>query len=117
MWLSESLIKPSGIPLVGFEGSRIKPLGAITLKVAAANRILDVEFLVIDAGSGYNAIMGRGWIHRMEGVPSTLHQVMRCLSEDGTKTVDIRGSQIMADTCYSIATGNMTGKGKEKVED
>ena len=35
--------------------------------------MLQVEFVVIDARSAYNPIMGRGWIHEIERVASTLH--------------------------------------------
>ena len=55
----------------------------------------------------------------MEGVASTLHQVMRCLALDGKKTVDIRGDQQMAQQCYHLAMTEEEGvekeeKGKEK---
>lgn len=113
MWLSEDQLRPN-------EGTKISPKGAITLTVEAADRSLLIDFVVIDAKSAYNAIMGRGWIHKMEGVASTLHQVMRCLALDGKKPVDIRGDQQMAQQCYHLAMTEEEGvekeeKGKEKV--
>ncbi|CAL9012804.1 unnamed protein product [Prunus brigantina] len=39
-----------------------------------------------DAPSACNAIMGRNWIHRMDGEASTRCQEMRCISEDGRTT-------------------------------
>lgn len=59
------MIKPSGVPLVGFEGSRIKPKGLVTLEVHAVDKVLNVKFLVVDSKSGYNAIIGTGRIHIM----------------------------------------------------
>lgn len=76
----------------------------VTLTAEVAARTLEVEFVVIDARSTYNTIIERRWIHEMEGVASTLHQVMRCVSPDGTKTIDIRGDQVIAQQSYNIAT-------------
>ena len=78
------------------------PIGMVMLMV---EEMLQVDFVVIDARFAYNAIMGRGWIHEIEGgVPSILHQVMRCLSPDGTKATDIRGDQATVQRCYNIVT-------------
>ena len=76
----------------------------VTLTVQVAAKPLEVEFVVIDAKFGYNAIIGRGWIHEMEGVTSTLHQVMICLLPDGIKTIDIKGAQSIAQRFYNIVT-------------
>lgn len=70
----------------------------------AEGKTLDMDFVVIDALSSDNAITGRCWIHKMEGVVSTLHQVMRCITPDGRSVVDIRGDQLMAQMCYNMAT-------------
>ncbi|XP_020415491.1 uncharacterized protein LOC18779439 [Prunus persica] len=59
---------------------------------------------VVDALSAYNTIMGRNWIHRMDGEASTRCQVMSCMSKDGRTTVDIKGDQVEARRCYNIAT-------------
>ena len=50
----------------------------VTQTMEATVRTLQVEFIVIDAISTYNGIMGRGWIREIEGVDSTLYQVTRC---------------------------------------
>ena len=77
-------------PLVAFNSERVMLVGVIRLKVHATKRIFDVDFLVVDCYSTLNAIMSRMWIHSMQAVVSTLHQVMRCQSPDGTYTIDIR---------------------------
>ena len=69
---------PVESPLVAFDGKRVFPKGTARLMVHAEERTLPVNFLVIECRSTFNAIMGRGWIHAMHGVVSTLHQVMRC---------------------------------------
>ncbi|XP_059658356.1 uncharacterized protein LOC132304629 [Cornus florida] len=78
-------LKPTGNPLLGFDGKRVEPIGMVELTVQAAERVLTESFVVVEIHPSYNLLMGRGWIHRIQGVPSTLHQVIRCLGPDGTK--------------------------------
>ncbi|XP_059629577.1 uncharacterized protein LOC132272444 [Cornus florida] len=89
--IPSSSIRPTSSPLMGFDGTKVDPLGVIDLSVTAAKRTLKENFVLTEIHPSYNIIMGRGWIHRMNGVPSTLHQVMRCLSPDGREVIDLRG--------------------------
>ncbi|PON42640.1 hypothetical protein PanWU01x14_280340, partial [Parasponia andersonii] len=91
MGLNRNALRPTCLPLFAFNSTKVSPLGVVTLKVYTAERCLDVDIVVIDCQSSFNIIMGRGWIHAMHGVASTLHQVLRCLSRDGTYTIDIKG--------------------------
>ncbi|XP_062104155.1 uncharacterized protein LOC133815317 [Humulus lupulus] len=100
MGLEENQIRPSTMPILGFNSQRVYPKGVVRLTVVAAKRALPVDFLIIDSTTSYNAIMGRNWIHRMQGVVSTLHQVMRCQSLNGRYTVDIKGCQKQAKKCF-----------------
>ncbi|XP_062103974.1 uncharacterized protein LOC133815108 [Humulus lupulus] len=100
MGLEENQIWPSTIPILGFNSQRVYPKGVMRLTVVAAERTLPVDFLIIDSITSYNAIVGRNWIHRMQGVVSTLHQVMRCLSSNGRYTIDIKGCQKQAKKCF-----------------
>ncbi|XP_009803241.1 uncharacterized protein [Nicotiana sylvestris] len=59
----------------------------IILLVNVARTIQDTEFHVIEGDMRYNALFGRPWIHNMRVIPSTLHQMMKFLTEDGVKTV------------------------------
>ncbi|XP_062088971.1 uncharacterized protein LOC133795536 [Humulus lupulus] len=93
MGLEENQIRPPTTPILGFNSQRVYPKGVIRLTVVAGERALPVDFLIIDSTTNYNAIMGRNWIHRMQGIVSTLHQVMRCQSLNGRYTVDIKGCQ------------------------
>ncbi|CAB4286862.1 unnamed protein product [Prunus armeniaca] len=104
MKLDENEIQPNLTPIYAFEGMKAQPIGDVTLPVIAVGKTLFVTFVVVDAPRVYNAIMGRNWIHRMDGEASTSCQVMRCISEDGRTTVDIKGDQMEARRCYSIAT-------------
>ncbi|XP_059629844.1 uncharacterized protein LOC132272768 [Cornus florida] len=78
--LATNQIHPTRSPLVGFDGRRVEHTGVITLSVIATKRSLKENFVIVDIHPTYNLLMDRGRIHRMEGVPSTLHQVMRCVS-------------------------------------
>ncbi|XP_059623093.1 uncharacterized protein LOC132266252 [Cornus florida] len=105
-------LKPTGNPLLEFDGKRVEPIGMVELIVQAAERVLTESFVVVEIHPSYNLLMGRGWIHRIQGVPSTLHQVMRCLGPDGTKVIDIHRDQVAAKKCYSV-TLKSAGKAEE----
>ena len=63
MRIGKERLIPTNAPLVGFGGSRIFPLGAVTLSVVVGDYpqqiIKDVTFLVVDCSSAYNAILER----------------------------------------------------------
>ena len=102
MQIPHNEIRPSTTPIMSFSGEKVYPKGAITLPVYAAERIVEVDFVLIDARTTLNGIMGRTWIHKMKGVVSTLHQVMRCQSPDGTYTIDVKGDQGQAKKCCNL---------------
>lgn len=74
MRLTEDNIKGHPIPLVGFKGSVFRSLDKIDLLVNIYPLCHMIEFHVIHSASPYNVIMGRPWIHKIKGVPSTYHQ-------------------------------------------
>ncbi|CAB4282843.1 unnamed protein product [Prunus armeniaca] len=104
MKLDEKKIQPNPTPIYTFEGTKVQLIEDVTLPVIVVGKTLFVTFVVVDAPSAYNAIMGRNWTHRMDGEASTRCQVMRCISEYGRTTIDIKGDQVEAIRCYSIAT-------------
>ncbi|XP_030929432.1 uncharacterized protein LOC115955451 [Quercus lobata] len=63
MRIDREQLVPTNAPLVGFEGSWVLPLGAVTLSVIVGDYpqqiIRDVTFLVVDCSSAGNAIIGR----------------------------------------------------------
>ncbi|XP_059635621.1 uncharacterized protein LOC132277792 [Cornus florida] len=90
---SRASARPESTSLARFDGKRVEPIGTVELLVQAAERELFESFVVMEIYPSYNLPMGKGWIHRVQGVPSTLHQVMRCLSPDRNKVIDIYGDQ------------------------
>jgi hypothetical protein len=87
----------------GFSGESITPLGKTTLPVLAGPINLQTEFIVIQASSPYNAIMGRDWLHKMKAVPSTLHQKLRFPTEEGI--MEVNGDQVVAKQCVLATIG------------
>jgi hypothetical protein len=69
---------------------------------------LQTEFIVIQAPSPYNAIMGRSWLHRMRAVPSTLHQKLRFPTKDDV--MEINGDQVVAKQCVLAAVKKNTSE-------
>ena len=63
MKLRRDQLHPVNLPLVGFKGMKVQPMGTITLPMvvgAYPQQITkDVNFLVVDCSSSYNAIIGR----------------------------------------------------------
>ncbi|XP_028076046.1 uncharacterized protein LOC114278232 [Camellia sinensis] len=64
-------------PFVGFNSQPEWPVGKIILPVKAGSVIKQVEFWVLKVPSTYNLILDRGWLHAMQAVASTYHQVLR----------------------------------------
>ncbi|XP_059654925.1 uncharacterized protein LOC132301713 [Cornus florida] len=63
--LETEKLKPTGNPLLGFDGKRVEPIGIVELTVQAAERVLTESFVVVAIYPSYNLLMGRGWIHRI----------------------------------------------------
>ena len=78
-------------PLVGFGGMKVQPMGAISLSVvvgAYPRQITkDVNFLVVDFSSFYNAIIGRPNLSSWKAVTSTYHQSVKFPTEHGVGQV------------------------------
>lgn len=63
MQINRGRLAPANAPLVGFGGTKVYPLGTITLPVTIGDYpqqiTRDVTFLVVDCSFTYNAIIGR----------------------------------------------------------
>ena len=109
--LQASVINHMGLELSGlenlgkilsrFNGAATTSLGDIVLPVQAGPVTLNVQFSVVEDLSPFNAILGRMWLHYMKVIPSTYHQMVSFLTEDGQ--IDQYGSQLAARQCYQIA--------------
>ncbi|RVW97206.1 hypothetical protein CK203_029947 [Vitis vinifera] len=87
--------------LSGFNRSSTTSLGDIILSVQAGPVTLNVQFSVVQELSPFNVILGCTWLHYMKAIPSTYHQMVSFLTNDGQ--TDLYGSQLAARQCYQIA--------------
>jgi hypothetical protein len=92
--LGKSDLSQFSSPVFGFSGESTIPLGKTTLPVLAGPINLQTEFIVVQAPSPYNAIMGKSWLHKIRAIPSTLHQKLRFPPKDDV--VEINGDQVAA---------------------
>ena len=80
MGFTETALKKSQYPLIGFGGKRIEALGKIELNVmfgeGAAQRTEAVTFDVVDINYPYNAIFGRNTLVKFVAV---IHQSYLCM--------------------------------------
>ena len=76
--------------LSGFNRAATTSLGDIVLPVQVGPVTLNVQFSVVQDLSPFNAILGRTWLHYMKTIPSTYHQMVSFLTEDGQ--IDLYGS-------------------------
>ena len=88
-------------PLVGFDGKTVIPRGMIRLLVQVGLKVVEVNFIVVDAYSPYSTILARPWLHAMETISSTLHLKVKCPSEGHDE--ELIGSQTMARQCLVAA--------------
>ena len=77
MRLGQDQLHPINLPLVGFGGTKVHPVGTVTLPIvvgAYPQQVgRDVNFLVVDCLSSYNAIIGRPTLNSWKAVTSTYH--------------------------------------------
>ena len=66
-------LTPYSSPLVSFEGKIIIQKGQIRLFVQTGSKVVEVDFIVVDAYSPYTATVAKPWLHTLGAVSSTLH--------------------------------------------
>ena len=102
MRIDKERLIPTNAPLVGFGGSRVFSLGAVTLSVVVGDYpqqiSKDVTFLVVNCSSAYNTILGRPTLNSWKAVTSTYHLLIKFPTDYGVR--ELRGSQMAARECY-----------------
>ena len=98
MGINRAQLTPTNAPLVGFGGTRVLPLGAITFPVTVGDYpqqiIQDVTFLVVDCSSAYNGILRRPTLNSWKAATSTYHLMIKFPTEYGIG--ELRGDQVAA---------------------
>ena len=102
MGIGKEQLIPTNVPLVSFGGTKVLPLGAITLSVVVGDYpqqiAKDVTFLVVDCSSAYNAILGRPTLNSWKAVTSTYHLMIKFPTDYGVG--ELRGNQVAARECF-----------------
>ena len=96
--------------LRGFSRERVLPLGSIQLVLTLGDppcqATTTVKFLIVDAPSAYNMLLGRPSLNTIRAIPSTYHMVIKFPTANGVKM--IRGNQCIARECYSASMKQKT---------
>ena len=110
MKIDKERLRSTNIPLVGFTGDKVKPLGVVSLMIEAGTYPkqvrASVEFLVVDCPSTYNIIIGRPTFNKLRAVTSTYHLLVRFPTEHGIG--ELKGDQATTRECYFASLGPET---------
>ena len=102
MNLGRDQLHPVHSPLVSFGGMKVQLVGTVTLPVvvrAYPQQVTrNVNFLVVDCSSSYNAIIGRPTLNSWKAVTFTYHLSVKFLTEYGVG--EVQGDQLAARKCY-----------------
>ncbi|XP_075670108.1 uncharacterized protein LOC142639857 [Castanea sativa] len=82
-------------PLIGFNGKIVFLKGQIELPVQTGSKVMEVNFIMVNAHSPYTAIVVRPWFHAMGDVPSTLHLKVKYLSGDQQSKVSVWSTEVV----------------------
>ncbi|XP_071727400.1 uncharacterized protein [Rutidosis leptorrhynchoides] len=88
-------IKPPTTALTGFLGAPAWPVGVLDLRLELRDNkdklkkhTKSIEFCVVRSYSRFNAILGRTSIQKFGAIPSTIHGMVRFLTEQGVATLE-----------------------------
>ncbi|XP_073025056.1 uncharacterized protein [Primulina eburnea] len=95
MDLGEYTVEPISTALFGFTGHAIHPLGVVNLPLSLGSGDIRetrvINFVIVDAPSSYNAIMGRPAMAAFMAIASALHQKIKF--PVGEAVGEVRGDQ------------------------
>ena len=105
MGIGRERLEPVNTHLRGFSGEKVLPLGSIQLVLTLGEPLCQatttVRFLVVDAPSTYNMLLGRPFLNAIKAIPSAYHMTIKFPTVSGVGMV--RGDQRVARECYSAS--------------
>ena len=105
MGIRREKLEPVNAHLRGFSKERVLLLGSIQLVLTLGDpqcqATMVVRFLIVDAPSAYNILLGRPYLNAIRAVPSAYHMVIKFPIANGVGM--IRGDQRVARECYSTS--------------
>ena len=110
MGIRREKLEPISTPLRGFSGEKVLPLGSmqlvLTLGDPPCQATMTARFLVVDAPSAYNMLLGRPSLNAIKAIPSAYHMMIKFPTVSGVGMV--RGDQRVARECYSASMNQKT---------
>ena len=110
MGIGRERMEPVITHLRGFSGEKVVPLGSIqivlTLGDPPCQATMTARFLVVDAPSAYNMLLGRPSLNAIKAIPSAYHMMIKFPTVSGVGMV--RGDQRVARECYSASIKQKT---------
>ncbi|XP_017420406.2 uncharacterized protein LOC108330432 [Vigna angularis] len=101
---SEDLIVPYDGQIVGFAGERVDTRGYVELRTrlgtGRSSEEKRVWYLLVEANTSYNVLLGRPCLNAFGAIVSTPHLTMKYPSEKGT-ICTVRADQKTARECYA----------------
>ena len=98
-------LEPVNTHLRGFSGEKVLPLGSIqlvlTLGEPPCQATTTARFLIVDAPSAYNMLLGRPSLNAIKAIPSAYHMIIKFPTIHGVGMV--RGDQRVARECYTAS--------------
>ena len=105
MGIRREKLEPVSTHLRGFSGQKVLPLGSIQLVLTLGDppcqATTAMKFLIVDAPSAYNVLLGRPSLNAIKAIPSAYHMVIKFPTTGGVGMV--RGYQRLAKECYSAS--------------
>ena len=91
MGIRREKLEPISTHLRGFSGEKVLPLGSIqlvlTLGEPPCQATMIVRFLIVDAPSAYNVLLGRPSLNAIKAVPYAYHMVIKFPTTNGVGMV------------------------------
>ena len=105
MGIGMEKLEPVSTHLRGFSGEKVLPLGSIQLVLTLGDPLfqatMEVRFLIVEAPSTYNMLLGRPSLNTIKVIPFTYHMMIKFPTTRGVGMV--RGDQRVARECYSAS--------------
>ena len=105
MGIGREKLEPVNTHLRGFSGEKVLPVGSIqlvlTLGEPPCQATTTARFLIVDAPSAYNMLLGRPSLNAIRAIPSAYHMIIKFPTVNGVGTV--RGDQRVARECYTAS--------------
>ena len=98
-------LDPVNTHLRGFSGEKVLPLGSIQLVLnlgePPCQAMTTARFLIVDAPSAYNMLLGIPSLNAIKAIPSAYHMMIKFPTVNGVGMV--RGDQRVARECYTAS--------------